>query len=207
MDDLNRNLYCLGCGYNLRGLSGDPRRCPECGKLNAMADLKVPADRINKALRRLQTGPALSTCAVAALIVWLLPTLYVMIFPFSGYSSPPLSIWIFLMSSIVLAVVCWVVGVFMFRSSCGARPDWVIVLATFHLYGTLVAASGIAAIAALLWCAFVVKASLPVVPGLQIAGSGLFIVACAFTGRWLYGRAKAIIAPLQRECAARLARK
>src|SRR3989442_10695322 len=23
------DLYCLECGYNLRGLSGDPRRCPE----------------------------------------------------------------------------------------------------------------------------------------------------------------------------------
>ena len=95
----------------------------------------------------------------------------------------------------------------MFRASCEARSGWVIALATFHIYGTLVAGSGIAAIAALLWCAFVVKASLPGVPGLPIAGSGLFIVACAFTGRWLYGRAKAIIAPLQRGCAARLARK
>lgn len=24
------DLYCLQCGYNLRGQSGDPRRCPEC---------------------------------------------------------------------------------------------------------------------------------------------------------------------------------
>ncbi len=25
---------CEGCGYNLRGLTGDPVRCPECGLLN-----------------------------------------------------------------------------------------------------------------------------------------------------------------------------
>src|SRR4051812_29675363 len=24
-------LFCLGCGYDLRGLSGDTARCPECG--------------------------------------------------------------------------------------------------------------------------------------------------------------------------------
>lgn len=207
MDDPNRNLYCLGCGYNLRGLSGDPRRCPECGKLNAMADLEVPAERINRALRRLQTGPALSTSAFTALILWLLPALYVVVFPFSGTSSPPLGIWIFLISSIVLAVVAWVVGVFMFRSSCQPKSGWVIALATFHIFGTLVAASGIAAIAAVLWCVITVEASLPYIPVFQVAGSGLFVVACAIAGRWLYGRAKATIALLQRECAARLARE
>ena len=72
MDDPNRNLYCFGCGYNLRGLSGDPRRCPECAKLNAMVDLEVPAEMINRTLRRIQTGPALSTSAFVALILWLL---------------------------------------------------------------------------------------------------------------------------------------
>ncbi|MBN2447615.1 MAG: hypothetical protein JXO22_12855 [Phycisphaerae bacterium] len=30
--DVNRdNLECLHCGYSLRGLPGDPIRCPECG--------------------------------------------------------------------------------------------------------------------------------------------------------------------------------
>jgi arginyl-tRNA synthetase len=29
---LDRDLYCPTCGYNLRGLSGDPIRCPECGR-------------------------------------------------------------------------------------------------------------------------------------------------------------------------------
>ena len=207
MDDPNRNLYCFGCGYNLRGLSGDPRRCPECAKLNAMADLEVPAERINRTLRRIQTGPALSTSAFLALILWLLPTLYVLIFPFSGYSSPPLWIWIFLISLIVLAAVGWVCGVFMFRSSCEARLGWVIALATFHFYGTLLAACGIATIAVLLWCVRAVKASLPYVPVLQVAGSGLFVVASAIAAPWLYKRAKATIAPLQRERAARLARE
>lgn len=172
-----------------------------------MTDLEIPVERINKALRRLQTGPALSTSAFAGLILWLLPALYVAVFPFSGYSSPSLGIWILLISLIVLAAVGWVVGVFMFHSSCEPRSAWVIPLATFHIYGTLVAASGIAAIAAVLWCVITVEASLPYIPVFQVAGSGLFVVACAIAGRWLYKRAKATIALLQRECAARLARE
>ena len=36
----DRDLYCLQCGYNLRGLSGDPRRCPECGHMNPLGDIE-----------------------------------------------------------------------------------------------------------------------------------------------------------------------
>lgn len=32
--DNDTDRYCRLCGYNLRGLSGDSVRCPECGKLN-----------------------------------------------------------------------------------------------------------------------------------------------------------------------------
>ncbi|MFQ5461023.1 MAG: hypothetical protein ACE5E5_00175 [Phycisphaerae bacterium] len=62
--DDRQDLFCLHCGYNLRGLSGDPRRCPECGRQSAVADMLIPADQIRKALRRLETGPALATSVV-----------------------------------------------------------------------------------------------------------------------------------------------
>lgn len=32
---------CLSCGYLLRGLSGDPIRCPECGHLNQVDELRA----------------------------------------------------------------------------------------------------------------------------------------------------------------------
>jgi hypothetical protein len=179
----------------------------QCGKLNAVADLEVPAEKINKALRRLETGSALSTSAFATLIFWLLPTLYVAIFPFPGYSPPPLWIWVFLISLILLAVIGWVVGVLIFRSSCMGKVGWVTALASFHLYGTLVAASGVAAIVAVLWAYAVLNTSPPHVPILEVGASGLVVAASRVAWRWLYGRAKATIAPLQRECAARLARE
>ncbi len=28
----DKDMLCPGCGYNLRGLPGNPRCCPECGR-------------------------------------------------------------------------------------------------------------------------------------------------------------------------------
>ena len=44
------DLFCLGCGYNLRGLCGDPRCCPECGTNNRVSDLTIPSHVIAKQL-------------------------------------------------------------------------------------------------------------------------------------------------------------
>jgi hypothetical protein len=53
-----RNKRCLDCGYRLRGLSGDPRRCPECGLVNpselpkeVRAATRSTIDRLRRPLR------------------------------------------------------------------------------------------------------------------------------------------------------------
>ena len=51
------NIYCLQGGYNLRGLSGDPVRCPECGEKNSLGSAAIPARYIESALRNMNTTP------------------------------------------------------------------------------------------------------------------------------------------------------
>src|SRR5262249_22782403 len=62
------DLYCLACGYNLRGLSGDPRRCPECGHLNPVGDLMVPASEIAKQLTAMETIPVVCVSAIVVIL-------------------------------------------------------------------------------------------------------------------------------------------
>ncbi|MGD8452219.1 MAG: hypothetical protein PVJ57_10410 [Phycisphaerae bacterium] len=40
-DGTKNDLHCEGCGYCLRGLPGDPIRCPECGHENDPAALRA----------------------------------------------------------------------------------------------------------------------------------------------------------------------
>ena len=69
-------LYCLTCGYNLRGLSGDPVRCPECGELNDLGSVHIPANLIKRALLNMETAPTLCTaCALATIILVALLTM------------------------------------------------------------------------------------------------------------------------------------
>lgn len=54
---LDRDVFCLQCGYNLRGLSGDPIRCPECGYNNDLGVASIPADLIRTTLHQMETYP------------------------------------------------------------------------------------------------------------------------------------------------------
>ena len=197
-------MFCLNCGYNLRGHSGDPVRCPECGHTNQLADLEVPAELIARALRRMETGAALCGATMCALLYWLLPVLAVMLFP--PNAPPPLSVWAFVLTAIVASVVFWVVGVFFFRASCGGKHGWFGALLRFNASACLIAGMGVPVITLIWWCSLVVKASRPGIPVTKI----LFVIVCVpglLLGTvWLYHRAKRMIRRLQRETAARYAR-
>jgi hypothetical protein len=54
---IDEDIYCLDCGYNLRGLYGDPVRCPECGGLNELGAVTIPAPLIREALRGMEAAP------------------------------------------------------------------------------------------------------------------------------------------------------
>lgn len=125
------DLYCLECGYNLRGLFGDPARCPECGFLNPIGDVEIPAPLISRELRRLETAPAIAAGALALLAfltIAMLPALSDAAF------VPELACPAALM---LLSVLTWVIAASRFRASCRGQPGWVGVFARYQLVALL----------------------------------------------------------------------
>ena len=118
------DLYCLQCDYALRGLSGDPCRCPECGVLNPVEDFPVPDTFVREHLRQLKTTPML--CLVVCL--------------FGIVLAAPILVAGFIVSRAFLLVAIifpslWVYGMLKFRSSCRARLGWA---SAFLLYQVVV---------------------------------------------------------------------
>lgn len=74
---IDEDIFCLECGYNLRGLVGDPVRCPECGVDNPVGYALMPAGDIRLAMNRLETAPtamvAASGIITAVFSLWVLP--------------------------------------------------------------------------------------------------------------------------------------
>jgi O-antigen/teichoic acid export membrane protein len=112
------DLYCLHCGYNLRGLPGDPRVCPECGRASSVADMRIPAELIRKQARKLETLPLLCVGAVLFGLMFGLPFLVV---------QPAIAGVIF-----ILAVVCWVAFARAFARNCEHQSGWLMLIAEFH---------------------------------------------------------------------------
>jgi hypothetical protein len=64
---IDEDIYCLDCGYNLRGLYGDPVRCPECGGLNDLGAVAIPAPMIREALGGMEAAP--TQCVAFAILI------------------------------------------------------------------------------------------------------------------------------------------
>jgi hypothetical protein len=202
------DLYCLECGYNLRGLSGDPVRCPECAFLNPIGDVEIPAPIISKQLRRMETAPAASVLG----FLFLLPLL--------GLWAAIIDDGVWLDADAIVCVgvptfgslLTWIVGAYRFRSSCLGRPGWLATLLRYQLIALLL----VAVIGIVFGCAAcVVKLSSgPVAAYDRLAAYALgglaaflLVLAVILRGlrpvhRWL----KAPMEQLQRQVAVRLAR-
>ena len=122
------DLYCLECGYNLRGLSGDPVRCPECGYRNPIGDVLIPADQIRKQLKKMENAPAYSLLALLFMLPAFLATGGLLL---SGHVRdahyPALAA--------TVATMVWVGAMSRFRSSCEQRPGWLAALLRYQLVG------------------------------------------------------------------------
>ncbi|MGQ9649493.1 MAG: hypothetical protein ACUVXJ_05250 [Phycisphaerae bacterium] len=124
------DLYCLHCGYNLRGLSGDPRRCPECGLFSPLSAMTLPAEAITAQLRRMETWPTL--CIVFVLLLMFSLTLGGLALAVSG---PTKEVCAALALPVLILVPLWLHGVSRFSSACMDKPGWWSVLVEYHLYG------------------------------------------------------------------------
>lgn len=133
------DLYCLKCGYNLRGLSGDPRRCPECGGLNAMELLLAKPGERKERPSDIETGLALSVGAMLVAIpcVWVEITLRL-------YSAPSDPTGCFDLT-LLACIGTWLFGVLAFRDGCGKKSAWLGLLIRYYA----VAFSAVAGIVAI----------------------------------------------------------
>ena len=115
------DLFCITCGYNVRGIPGDPRRCPECGYENHVADMRIPAGMIQKQAGKLETLPVVC-------VAWIFVALFAL--PLSA--SPSLG-WTYGLIAAAVIVLGWGVCVYRYANSCEFRPGWGIILGEMHV--------------------------------------------------------------------------
>ena len=132
----DRDLYCLDCGYNLRGLSGDPRRCPECGHMNPIGDMELPAELITRQLRRMETAPAVCV-GMVLLFLFMMGMIGSILYISDGKiaSRDEINLLICWCVFSMIGAVVWIVNVRIFRRSCLKKPGWTYILWRYHLYG------------------------------------------------------------------------
>ncbi len=119
---LAEDAFCPQCGYNLRGLPGDPIRCPECGEASSLEGLAVPAPLIRAALRGMEHAPTRCVAGSVGLAV-MLP-----LFAWGGSEGRVVA-----MLGMIVFGVLWAVG---YQGACSAfRKDefrrWILI--EFHV--------------------------------------------------------------------------
>lgn len=117
-DPLDEDLFCLFCGYNLRGLSGNPVRCPECGKHNDVRQITVPASMIRAALRRMETAPAACVGCTTALIALAF---------LASIGAPHLLVFLG-----PVALIVWSIAYRQTGAVCKNRSGWRRIVVDFH---------------------------------------------------------------------------
>lgn len=195
------DLYCLSCGYNLRGLPGDPRRCPECGAFNSLQELLIPARLIRTYLRKMESAPAVCVAAIV------LPTICLLLTVALNLSMKYFDPLTYLVSVAAAALAPWVwrTNARRFRESCLDRAGWREALWLYHVRSLPLC---------LLVAVMIMIGTL--LPGMSGSGArGMFgaqmlvwlavIPVIAVGGPWVHRGLKEVLMPLQRDVAVALA--
>ena len=121
----NEDLYCITCGYNLRGLNSDPRRCPECGAEHTVEELRLPADLVSRELWQLEACPKWSVGGM-----WLTAAGFIPILMGAGTGLCGGIV-------LVLGITIWFVGALGFAQACRCKRGWWRVLLTYYVVWSL----------------------------------------------------------------------
>jgi hypothetical protein len=198
---LGCDLYCLTCGNNLRGLSGDPVRCPECGGSNPIGVVDVPTDFTAAQVHRLDDD--LNMSMVALLIaVPLQACFWGLLLVLRGHA-----LWLGIPAFVPVAY--WVAGCNHVRRTCRARPGWMRALVMYHLWRLLQILAGIPFVAALAYAVVhrndVLRAFWTRIAAAVALSAAAFLLVVLI--RWSNARARAPLHRLQRDFAVTAARE
>lgn len=200
------DLPCLECDYNLRGLSGDPIRCPECGFRNPVVHGRVSHVFYMKEV--LKAHHLIPQGAWGCLVALLGACLLVAEVFFSKWASrgPALSLLLAFIGLLILAD-----SGRHFRQACATRDGWLrayllstsLVPVRYAMHFTLAVAI-LAALGAVFgaW----VRAGLPL--WIRVAAPVPVVILWMIDGRvsrWVDGQVRGHVWPLVREEAARRA--
>jgi hypothetical protein len=117
---IDRDLHCPECEYNLRGLSGDPVQCPECGACIAVARLVPSPKLMEKRVRALESSGTIAFFCASFFMFALVAGVN------AGEVCP-------LFGCAVLALL-WVGAAVQFRRDCRRAPGWFEVFLKNHAY-------------------------------------------------------------------------
>src|SRR5262245_63196585 len=100
-------IRCLHCDYDLRGLAGDPVRCPECGAYTAFAAFSARLAIRPKAgdFNLFAMFALLLLCVTAGIALWN---------PVFGLAG-------------LFPIVLWLVWMFVVRRHAGGTPGWLAI--------------------------------------------------------------------------------
>ncbi|MDO8628955.1 MAG: hypothetical protein Q7R41_00540 [Phycisphaerales bacterium] len=189
---IDQDLYCLTCGYNLRGLSGDPVRCPECGSPNDLGTAAIPAEMIHRAMRNMETAPTICAGCAFALVVFASPFLMV------AYRAYPCILVI-----AVPSLLGWIPFYFRMKRIYENRPGWRSILRDFHI-ATFLCAAGVP----ILWLMVLLSNRLvnPIHGNLWLTAV-VTAAAMFMLGLRIYRGAQHRMVTMQRDAAVRIARE
>ncbi len=206
------DLYCVECGYNLRGLTGELLRCPECGTNNPLVDLAPAAGAIQQHIRRMErslnAAVALTTLSIVPLTVLLLLSRSYSLRTIA--STPAIIIPLGVLAALLL--VCWLTCMAQFRRLTLCSRAWLRSALIYHLWVVpLVLVAGGPIIASALVLRGFFDLTFRAVPpltylGVQLVFGLLWIALCAWVAPALRRRLHASIEPLRRESALRITR-